>query len=228
MHDDSVVPGTERIRAPAGAAERDGGMEPRLPWGQYPGFTESLRILVEEELFTLTDIAEMLGLSRERVRQLCAARGIRRPLLSGPRQIVRVWDDRTNRFRPLLQQDLTRACRAIQSELRQLEFHRRRTAKRESIRATLTELKSALGRDPTVREMYVALGGTAADEGARVWWIMSRWGQNRDMTARQTWEQILSSAGIRPRKPGSPGHVGARRKSRGTRSRPRGKGGRGN
>ena len=72
---------------------------------QMEGFVESLRLLVQFEEYSLTDIGMMFGVSRERIRQLCIRYDIEVPhhgVVSGPTaQVQREWDDDQNRFVPV-------------------------------------------------------------------------------------------------------------------------------
>jgi hypothetical protein len=72
---------------------------------QLPGFVESLRLLVEREQYSLTDIGLMFGVTREYVRQLCGRNEIVTPprgAVSGTKaRVVREWDDERHCFRPV-------------------------------------------------------------------------------------------------------------------------------
>ncbi len=55
----------------------DRGDRPTPP--ELPGFADSLRLLVERERYSLTDIGLMFGVSRERARQWVAREGFEYP-----------------------------------------------------------------------------------------------------------------------------------------------------
>lgn len=119
-----------------------------------PGFAESLRLLVESERYSLSDIGMMFGVSRERVRQLCERLGIDTPknVAVGLFQ-YREWNDSLHRFVPRPRSEVS------------LEAHRRRVAnRREAVRnriarrrddiiAAVARLRNQLGRDPFWREI---------------------------------------------------------------------------
>ncbi len=63
-----------------------------------PGFVASLDLLLNDEKYTLSDVALMFGLSRERIRQY---RNKHRIASQGHQKIIRVWDDTRNRFVPV-------------------------------------------------------------------------------------------------------------------------------
>lgn len=69
-----------------------------------PDFVESLRLLTQREQYSLTDIAWMFGVSRERIRQLCDIHHIAHAGRGDPIGVVqheRVWDDVRHRFIPV-------------------------------------------------------------------------------------------------------------------------------
>ncbi len=126
---------------------------------QLPGFVESLRLLLREERYSLSDIALMFGVSRERMRQIADREGMP---VNGCRSVglhcVRVWDDTAHRFRPV--------SRGLLRQQRQKDRIAENRAKRDSqyaerramAVATIRRLADALGRTPAHAEVCRALG----------------------------------------------------------------------
>ena len=75
-----------------------------MPQGiaDLPGFAESLRLLIESHQYSLTDVAMMFNVSRERIRQLCARYRVQYQPYSSATGLnaMRIWDDTDNQFRP--------------------------------------------------------------------------------------------------------------------------------
>lgn len=94
------------------------------PLADLPGFAESLRLLVERERYSLTDISLMFGVSRERIRQLAALAGLDTRMVAYPKGMfaVRVWNDTAHQFEPvskaLLVAQKARQRRAIRARVR--------------------------------------------------------------------------------------------------------------
>lgn len=126
-----------------------------------PGFTESLRLLVNFEQYSLTDIGMMFGVSRERVRQLCARFRIpvppRVPVSGKTAGVRRVWDDEAHRFLPV------RSTALMDRELARLMRRDVRAEVRAGYRAHIAEagrtLAARIGRPITAREWWVEASG---------------------------------------------------------------------
>lgn len=106
---------TDRTRGPRwNRSERDAIARHHAPyfealkreWGQVggdrvdwiPGFRESLQSLLEQG-YNISDLAVMVGVSRERVRQWCNQLDLERYAVRTTYR--RVWDDELMRFRPV-------------------------------------------------------------------------------------------------------------------------------
>lgn len=123
-----------------------------------PGFVESVRLLVEREQYTLTDIALMFDVSRERLRQLCGKHHIAYPGYHGAKgmQCQRVWDAATHRFYPVSKGVLNRVARESAKALRKrvsdgyrahVETALRELAKHQTAPVTLAECWNAVSGD---------------------------------------------------------------------------------
>lgn len=120
---------------------------------QLPGFDASLRLLVERERYSIRDIGDMFGVSGERIRQICEARGLRHP--DGHQvglMCARVWDDAAHCFRPVAKQEVQRRVAAVRRARRSAAMLERRAR----IIQTVAELSASLNREPSWREIYVA------------------------------------------------------------------------
>lgn len=123
-----------------------------------PDFVPSLRLLVERERYSITDIALMFGVSRERVRQWCARHGIDNP--NGWRvglNCIRMWDDDANCFVAVPISDLRRVEAERRRISRKAALAARRAKRRESAIAAVRALYEKLGRELTAVEMAEAI-----------------------------------------------------------------------
>lgn len=121
---------------------------------QLPGFADSLRLLVERERYSLTDIGLMFGVSHQRIDQLCVRLGIQHPdkLASRGMYAIRVWDDSANCFRPEQRGEVLDRQRRVEGDRYRAKRLTRRVERRAVIVAQIAELRRALGRDPTGRK----------------------------------------------------------------------------
>lgn len=119
-----------------------------------PGFEASLRLLVEREGYSLTDIALMFIVSKERIRQLCAKYGIATPTPgTGGLNAIRLWDDRTHRFYPIKRPALA----DVQSGERRAKRARAYFARAEGIVARVRVLVATMHpTPPNWFEIYAA------------------------------------------------------------------------
>jgi hypothetical protein len=118
-----------------------------------PGFTESLRILLVEERYTLTDVAYMFGVSRERVRQWAKRLG----LAHGHHARRRVWVEAEQRFRPVGDDELPAVMRPY-AEARQEKRRAEALApRRAAILAAGARLYADLGRPVMLKELAALL-----------------------------------------------------------------------
>jgi plasmid maintenance system antidote protein VapI len=127
---------------------------------QLPGFVESLRLLAEEEQYALSDIADMFGVSHERIRQLTDKFSISQPMRwKNGLRACRVWDDRIHRFRPQNRLEVRRRQQAA----RRVDRSRAQAKRIEEYQRVTTEIVRALatriGSTPTWMEMWLELGG---------------------------------------------------------------------
>lgn len=174
-----------------------------------PGFRESLRLLLEEEEYSQSDVAMMFGVSRERIRQLGHKLGVSLPSHAqrGLNQ-VRVWDDTLHRFRPEFKSVLRRTAQQERVRERKRQRAERRADQQRRIVITLLLLKGRLGRDPSNQEMVEAITGRPCHPnqgGRRLSHLWSGYG-NRYTETRA---ELLHLTGIAPRAIGGAGHLPA-------------------
>lgn len=169
-----------------------------------PEFVPSLRLLIERERYSLTDVGMMFGVSRERARQWCKQYGIT-PLDSrtavGLMGVVRIWDDEANRFVPVRKQ----VAREYKRTLRRQEQLDVRAAKRQAIVERVITLRRTLGRDPTVQEIAEIVAGRMSCSGECGACLRGAWGGNMSYAAAVS--AIRKAAGIQPRPRGWRGWV---------------------
>ena len=162
-----------------------------------PGFNESLRLLVERERYSFHDIGLMFGVTRERVRQWCAIRGIGHPVARGGRGLhaIRVWDDVAHRFQPVSRD----ALRAERLAGRRKQHHAEVQSRRGRIVAAIVGLRAQYGREPTWREVATELGcqGRAVLSGNYAAAVVALWGRHGSDTARAL-ADIRSATGFAP------------------------------
>lgn len=170
-----------------------------------PGFDASLRLLVECERYSMTDIALMFGVSGERVRQWCEKRGISHP---DGRKIglhcVRVWDDSANRFSPVSRGKLTRLRKVSNGAKRRAAQAMRRAERRTMVVAALVDLRAELGREPSWTELASRLGFTGMPTGSARY-VASLWTGGRWTT--DFIDDFTRATGYVPRPRGFHGHM---------------------
>lgn len=126
-----------------------------------PGFTESLRLLVQRERYSFHDIGLMFGVSRERVRQWCEARNISHPDEMGQRGMmcVRLWNAELSCFEPRSRGWWTKEQKRRRADRQRRAMEEIRRQRRERLVATVKGLKAKLGRDPLMREIWEVIDG---------------------------------------------------------------------
>lgn len=173
-----------------------------------PGFEASLRLLLDSERYSLTDIGMMFGVSRERVRQLCARMGLGIGGEWRGLNHIRVWDDRANRFRPQSRGAFNKKVARSQADQRSVERKRKsiesRAAQRAEVVAHARRLVVELGRAPTMYEVACSVYGRAiGNRAGGSLYLALRW------TGRSTFKsgditritgEICAAAGI-PKRP---------------------------
>ncbi|MDB5266670.1 MAG: hypothetical protein JWN89_485 [Parcubacteria group bacterium] len=119
----------------------------------HKDFVPSLRLLIEEEQYSLHDIGLIFDRTREWARQQCNKHGINpHDRLRGLRA-VRVWDDANNRFRPMSRFSIwTREWASRVEEFQAQGFSARHT-KRALIAAEVLAVQKELGRSLTSGEL---------------------------------------------------------------------------
>lgn len=140
-----------------------------------PDFLPSLRLLVERERYSLTDIGMMFGVSTERVRQWCERHNIEHPDKSSERGMsrYRMWDDATNRFRPVSRAAVSELLRQRRTLSREAARMRERETRRAQMVGLLRTLADRLGRSPSLAELAEAMG---FDPKQATPYIACRWG----------------------------------------------------
>lgn len=155
----------------------------RLPKGimRLPGVVPSLRLLLESEKYSLTDVALMFGVSTERIRQICDQYGVyerdtpRRRGVDRGVHSIRVWDDELNRFIPVRKRELRRRETDQRIVERRARSDERRQHQRAEIVATLIGLAEKLGRPPLIRELGHALNPRLPEDEAGLGWLTFWW-----------------------------------------------------
>ncbi len=174
---------------------------------KLPGFDESLRLLVQRERYSLFDIGMMFGISKQSVHQFCVKHGIEHPDGGRGLNAVRVWDDARNCFAPQLRSTLRRKERCLRRESRRAERVVGMIARRARIVATMRDLADGLGREPTWREIWLAIGGNESHAyGSSATRVLDEWGPR----TAPLWERraaFRSATGLRGRPSGTLGHL---------------------
>lgn len=175
---------------------------------QLPGFVESLRILLSEEQYTISDIAMMFLVSRERIRQIAAREGLHDagPGHKGGLLAVRVWNDAEHRFRPIGKRTI-RYQRSRAKIAARIAGRREKYAIRQAEAVhTLRELAAYLDRSPTIAELARGLG-LPRNPGV----IYSHLLPPKAGGPRGSLSFLWERAGLTPRGTGAPGHTRKRR-----------------
>jgi hypothetical protein len=179
---------------------------------QQPGITslpdikESLRLLIEEEQYSLIDVAMMFQRSRERIRELCKqwgfhyAHGDKRGLYS-----IRIWDDENHRFRPVNRKQWSR-LRTDAVHAQRCEDAERDRAERRTLLVQLVEsLRATLGRDPRFREIWGALTSRDAPRRPPSYYVhdlLTVWGPTRrGQTRAARLREFRAATGMKPINP---------------------------
>lgn len=118
-----------------------------------------------------TDVSVMLGLSRERVRQINDEYDLQPPRQKG--SLPRLWDDEKQRFVAVSPEKFGEVCYRAERRRRRLEREKERFQTRLKHMRAIWKLQSRLGRSPTL--------GEVADEVGKSWPQMARaWGYRQD------------------------------------------------
>jgi hypothetical protein len=171
-----------------------------------PGFVDSLRLLLESERYSFTDIALMFGVTRERVRQLAAKFGIegggraQRGLYD-----VRVWDDVAHRFVPRTRGDVAAENERNRRARARVELEERRIARRASLIEAIRSLSQSLGRSPTTLEVARVFNPnlTKNSAGGLLSWL---WTSSKDREYARCSREMYEAAGCKVRGRGTLGH----------------------
>lgn len=157
-----------------------------------PFSVEGFREALETEYlmgYSLSDIAMMYGLSRERVRQWFEAHDIWH---EEERASLRVWDDEMDCFVPVSTDDYLERVRKIEKQRRaearawELEEKRRRSAQ------AVRELDGELGRPPTLEE--VAEKVDTIPVVLAQWWGYTR--EPDTASYAEAWDRMYEAGGI--------------------------------
>ncbi len=177
---------------------------------QLPGFVDSLRLLLVDERYAAIDVALMFGVSRERIRQLCFTHGIKQPLRwKSGLHATRLWDDATNRFRPV-ENRILRLERLQQRRGERLRTRvSARAARRRKIVEKIVSLSTSLNREPTWKEIGQALGLSSNNPTSYCQLVLNQWTNGYRNAARSIIE-IRRATGLKGRRAGNPGHINPR------------------
>lgn len=165
---------------------------------QLDGFDESLRLLVEREEYSATDIALMFCVSRERIRQLSYARGITfdKSRTNGL-NAVRVWNDERHCFEPVRKGVLKQM--EYFSEVAERERVREyvRAGYRAHIVAALTALASEANGLPVSRaDAWQAVSGRSSQATYATVSLAASWDSSRKTQYRNVMQEIARETGI--------------------------------
>jgi hypothetical protein len=177
---------------------------------ELPGFDASLRLLVQRERYSLTDIGLMFGVSRERARQWCKARGIRYPEATvRGLHAIRVWDDAANRFVPVGRGVLAAQEKSVTRMNRKAAKRVDVARRRAEIVRIITGLRLRLKREPSWREMADALGFEGQARSTHAPYVLSHWpGRSHDTKTKM--REFREETGSSARPTGGRGHVAPR------------------
>lgn len=177
------------------------------------GFNDSLRLLIVEQRYSLTDVGLMFGMTRQAMHQACIKRGIEHPDGSQHRglRMMRVWDDTTNSFVPQPIRDVKR-WRAW------LRVAALREARRQTLqwrRNEIVEAVRGIGHiDPSWRDIWFAIGGEFIREittHAFASHVLSLWGGTG--SAKQRLAEFRAATGTVGRPVGRPSYRNMERAS---------------
>lgn len=187
-------------------------------WPANPELEPSLRLLLEEQRYSITDVGMMFGISRERVRQWAVKFGIQQNGYHRHNH-SRVWDDERNTFRPVLAPEYHATMKAIPRQRKRQERIARHEAARARIVAVLKACAERLGRTPTVIEAWEAVSGTHRDtwpvslhQGYAAGMLTGLWVGGQRRSRKGVMAQIWTATGLQPRPVGGRGHLGPRKK----------------
>jgi transposase len=181
------------------------------PITKLPGFEDSLRLLVEEEGYSLTDVALMFDVSRERIRQLCERFDVGTDETAVGLNAVRVWSETLHRFLPIRRSEWTNGKLQETRMRRHLERSERRQRRQQEIVDIVRGLKVQLDREPSWREIWEALGeNRTVRNTACAAYVLSRWDTQEPSTAKRL-KSFRAATGTQPRPVGNPGHTKPRK-----------------
>lgn len=182
------------------------------PRTDNPDFLPSLKLLIESEKYSLTDVGMMFGVTRERARQWCVQYGVsphedryRRGL-----RARRIWDDTLNRFRPVPLGEISRQHQQQRVAANRTRLARSRELRRLHLIATATRLATALGRMPTLTEIAEACLGRPIKRNSSGGVLMSLWDTTNKRPTREKWADMkaaFKTVGLEIRGKGRRGHV---------------------
>jgi hypothetical protein len=164
-----------------------------------PGFAESLRLLLVEEEYTLEDVGQMFGVSRERIRQIANREGFHAKY--GGMTCVRIWQDDEHRFRPVHKGVIKRVAQYECTTKRKQGIAEKYQARWAEAVAELKDLARQLERTPTLHELARRLGlGRNTGLLTAHLWTTPRKGASRSLAF------LYENAGLTIRGKGGTGH----------------------
>ena len=169
-----------------------------------PVFARSLRELVEVHEYSDDDIAVMLGVSRESIRQKRGRLGIEKQRLGSG--VFRRFDWVEGRFRAMGSYEKQRYFCARRVGRRRVAKQERRTEVVQWMRLFAEER----GRAPVIREIVKHMGATH-DMGLYVW-LGYRPGEKNCPRAHDVMAALYAEAGLDVRPRGGQGHTGGPRR----------------
>lgn len=135
-----------------------------------------------------TDVSVMIGLSRERVRQINDEYDLRPPRQKG--SLPRLWDDDEERFVAVSPEKFGTVCYRAEVRRRRIEREKERFRRRLKHMRAIWKLQSRLGRSPTIGEI--------TDEVGKAWPQVARaWGYRPDggLSYNQAGDLMYQAAG---------------------------------
>lgn len=153
---------------------------PHGPTGiaDLPGFEASLRLLIEVQQYSVTDVGMMFNVSRERMRQLCNVYKVQCPGKKGSKGLnaVRIWDDNENQFKPYSRKEINDSIRSEQQAQREYNSQKTRAERRAAIAQAYYALRNELGTTPTIHQWAERVRGKPLAKNAAGPTLVNYWG----------------------------------------------------
>jgi hypothetical protein len=124
-------------------------------WSEVPGFEESIVNLINVQGYCMSDVADMLGLSRQRIEQLIINNDI--PITDMWGTQFRVWDDENNRFVSVDPDTFADVALSYYREKHECKYLEILDARYELAAWVCRGLEQTLGRPPAITELCMGI-----------------------------------------------------------------------